>query len=223
MKKILIFGMNLQAATLYQLITQEHQGEVVAFLIDPKYKKADYFQNLPVITSEEVLQNYPTSDYKICLSFGYKNMVHNREQKFEWCKERGYEIYSFISQKANVYTDQIGEGCNIYPGTTIMPFATIGIGTYIEAGCTIAHHTKIGNFNFIAPGVHFCGDITTGNNCFFGGAAEIINGIEIGPDVFVEAGAKAYKNVSSGATIKAPMSRIQNDSAYESMQKMFNI
>lgn len=174
--KIIIYGTNLQAASLFKMITLEGQGVVEGFVVDSGYKKFEEFQGCKVYELNAMVDAFSPDEYKICLSFGYKNMVHNRKEKFYLCKDLGYRLYSFISNKAIVYTDLIGEGCNIFPGTILEPFVEIGEGSFIECGCVISHHTKIGSFNFLAPGVHFCGDINTGENCFFGGASEITNG-----------------------------------------------
>lgn len=219
--KIVIYGVNQQAAQLCVLIEKEEQAIVEAFIIDKDYKTCDEFCSKPVVTSDMLEEMYPNDTYSICLSFGYKNMVHNREAKFNWCKEKGYSIYTFISKNAILYTDTIGEGCNIYPGTILSPFVKVGRGNFIEAGCVIAHDTKLGDFNFIAPGVHFCGDVTTGANCFFGGAAEIVNGVVIGDEVFVGAAAKVSRNIEAKSAILPAQSTCLGNKAFEIMEKMF--
>ena len=143
MEQIIIYGINMQAQALCKMITQEQQAKVCAFVVDSAYKKTDELLGLPVYEAEKMKELFHPEQYKVCLSFGYKNMVRNREEKFRQCKQCGYTIYTFISKNAHVYTSDIGEGCNIYPGTTIMPFVKIGEGCFIEAGCTIAHLSLI--------------------------------------------------------------------------------
>lgn len=148
-------------------------------------------------------------------------MVRNREEKFWQCKKQGYTIYTFISKNAYVYTSDIEEGCNIYPGTTIMPFVKIGKGCFIETGCTIAHHTKIGSFSFIAPGAHFCGDVKSGRNCFFGGACEVVNSCELADFCFIAAGTKVSRDLSAETAILPAASVVANEDAFSMMEKMF--
>lgn len=221
MDQIVIYGINMQAQALYEMITQEQRANVKAFVVDRAYKKQDELLSMPVYEAERIRELFPPEQFKVCLSFGYKNMVLNREEKFKQCKMLGYEIFTFISEHATVYTKHIGEGCNIYPGTTIMPFVEVGEGCFIEAGCTIAHHTQIGAFNFIAPGAHFCGDVKTGKNCFFGGACEVVNSCEIGELSFVAAGAKVSRNIpAQSVVVPARSMRIEKD-PFSFMQKMF--
>lgn len=174
MEKILIYGINRQAQSLYKMITAEQAAEVMGFLADDDYIRSEILCDMPVISTSKLSALYSAKEYSICLSFGYKNMVHNRKEKFDFCKSLGYSIFSFISKNAVIYTSDIGEGCNIYPGTILAPNVSIGKGCFIEMGSIIAHDTKIGDFNFIAPGVHFCGGITTEEHCFFGSSFEIM-------------------------------------------------
>lgn len=222
LSKILIYGTNLQAAALYTMIRAEEQAEVAAFVVDSDYRKNDTYCGIPVVDFENIEYLFSPDIYEICLSFGYKNMVRNREEKFNKCRGLGYHIYSFISKKANVYTTSIGEGCNIYPGTTIAPFVEIGKGSFIECGNVIAHHTRIGDFNFIAPGAHFCGAVTTGKNCFIGSASEIINGCTLGNFVFIGAMSKVSKNIKAKEVVMPPRSEKSNKTSDEMMLYMFN-
>jgi len=218
--KIIIFGTNLQAATLWKMITQEEQAVVEAFIIDKEYRKCDEFQGLPVVNSEDMVEKFPPSKYKVCLSFAYKNMVHNRRNIFNKCKDMGYEIYTFISKNAMVYTDDIGEGANIYPGVLLAPFVKVGTGSFIDFGCVIAHHSEIGDFNYMAPGVRFCGDISTGSNCFFGAASMVNNGCKLSKEVFVSSNAKVTKNVKERGVVLTSKLKMQLDS-FDVMKMMF--
>ena len=221
MKQIVIYGINQQAQALCKMLAIEGQAEVKAFSVDGDYFKEDKLLGRPVITTDHLAGLYPPDKFEIALSFGYKNMVHNREEKFLLCKRLGYSLYTFISRNAAVYSDEIGEGCIIYPGTVISPNVVIGKGCFFEIGCVIAHNTKVGDFNFFGPGVHFCGNIHTGKHCFFGSASEVINNTEIGDDVFVAAGAKTGGTVKSRSAILPPGSVLSKQSSFEMMEHMF--
>lgn len=220
--KVIIYGISKQAQTLCELIIREQQAEVVGFFVDSDYKDKDTLLGKPVFETCKVSNIIKKNTAKVCISFGYKNMIRNRENKYYYCKEQGYPIYTFISKNAYVYTDDIAEGCIIYPGTILQPFTKIGLGTFIEAGCVVAHHTEIGAFNFIAPGVHFCGSVKTGSNCFFGGASEIINDIRIDNEVFIPAGAKVSHNMKQGTTLHVKSTLESKQTAEEIMRMMFN-
>lgn len=220
MKNLLIYGTNLQAESMFRMITMEGQACIQAFVVDHEYRKSDMFCGLPVIDFEKVTDKFNPDEYEICLSFGYRNMVRNRQSKYRICKEKGYGIFTFISKNAAVYTDDVGEGSIVYPGTVLAPCVRVGRGTFIECGCVIAHHSRIGDFNFIAPGVHFCGDVTTGTNCFIGGAAEITNGVTLGNYAFVAAFAKVSKDLKAKGVVLPGRSIRSEKTSFEMMDYM---
>ena len=176
-KKIIIYGTNLQAQQLKAYIEEEWGQTIAGFVVDREYKKQEKLLDRPVVCFENILKIFPPEYYQIILSFGYKNMVRNRKEKYDRCKCLGYTVPSFISKNANVYTTHIGEGTIIYPGVTIGPYVKIGLGNFFEISTTIAHHTEIGDFNFFAPKVAVSGNVTIGDHCFFGISSVILNNI----------------------------------------------
>ena len=196
MKKIIIYGINQQAEQLYAYLTQEHVW-VEAFCVDRDYYTKNTLCGKPVICFENISNLYPPEEYAILLSFGYKNMVANREEKYYLCKQKGYEIPTFICKDAHVYTNDIGDGVIIYPNVTIGPCVKVGKGCFFELSCTIAHHSEVGNFNFFASGVITGGAIKTGNNCFFGISSIIASGKKIADRTLVGAGVCLTKDTLS--------------------------
>lgn len=192
--KLIIYGINLQAQQLKYYLEMEDAAEVIGFAVDSKYKNSETLLGLPVISYEALPKIYSPEVVQIVLSFGYKNMVKNREEKFLNCKRAGYSLFTYISKFANVFTDDIGEGSLIYPGSTIAPFVSIGKGNFFEIGVSIAHHTKIGDFNFFAPSATVCGATEIGRHCFFGAHSTVINALKIEDETLVGAGATVTKN-----------------------------
>lgn len=201
-KKILIYGINKQAQQLYYYLSMEGERQVTAFIVDRDYKKDEILLGLPVYCFEDIESIFPNDEYEILLSFGYKNMVRNRQEKHKLCKEKGYDIASFISKDAKVYTKQIGEGVIIYPNTVVAPFVSIGDGCFIEISCSIAHNTQVGEFNFFAPGVTISGDIKIGKNNFFGCGSVITAGVSIEDLVVVGAGVCVTKSLECNTSLR---------------------
>ena len=86
MEKILIYGINRQAQSLYKMITTEQAAKVIGFLVDDDFIKSETLCDMPVITTSKLAALYSNKECSICLSFGYKNMVQNRKEKFDFCK-----------------------------------------------------------------------------------------------------------------------------------------
>lgn len=199
MKKVIIYGINQQAQQIKAYIEQENSAEISAFVVDAEYKTCEELLGLPVYTFEDAPNVFPPDEYEVVLSFGYRNMVKNREEKFYACKGLGYTLYTFISKKADIYTENIGEGCIIYPNVFLAPFTKIGRGVFLENGVSIAHHTQIGDFVFCAPCVVICGNVLIGANCFLGANCTVVNSLKISERTLVSAGARIAKDTEEGS------------------------
>ncbi|MDR3156983.1 MAG: acetyltransferase [Lactobacillales bacterium] len=196
MENILIYGISQEAQQIKYYLDLEKQKKVVAFVVDRDYMKTKTLLGLPVIEFENITQVYPQDKYSIIISFGYKNMVRNRQKKFEQVRNLGYKILSFISNKAHVFTDEVGEGTIIFPGVVIEPFVRIGKGNFFESSVTIAHHSQIGNFNYFSPGATVCGDTNIKDNCFLGAGSVVGNSLTMEPLTCVGAGCTITKSTN---------------------------
>lgn len=196
--KVLIYGINHQAEQLFRLLNQDKTAKVCGFVVDEGYKKFEYLHGLKVYEFSEMLKDFSPSKYQIVLSFGYKNMVKNRQEKYEKCKKYGYGIFTYVSKNAIVYSDEIGEGSIIYPYVYLAPFTRIGKGCFLENGASIAHHSCCDDFVFVAPNAVICGDTHIESNCFIGSNAVVTNSIVLKSRTMVAAGAKLSKSTDSG-------------------------
>lgn len=200
-RKLLIYGINQQAQQIcYYLLREGHCVE--AFCVDKLYYKSATLIGKPVVYFEEITEKYPPNMYDIILSFGYKNMIANRQEKYILCQKLGYNMPSFISKDAHVYTDKIGKGVIIYPNVVIEPFVKIGDGCFIESSCSIGHHSIIGNFNFFALGVTTGGGTVIENNCFLGLSSIISSGKKVAEKSIVGAGVCVTEDIASGTVLR---------------------
>ena len=72
-----------------------------------------------------------------------KNLNRIREKIYNEGKKKGYDFYSYVSPKATVLTNKIGENCFILEDNTIQPFVEIGNNCVLWSGNHIGHHSKI--------------------------------------------------------------------------------
>ena len=75
-KKILIFGIGPLATTVYHLIQEIKEIDVVGFIVDDDYHKEDFFLNLPLYKLSLV-----STENEIITCIGYK-CIRNRKNKF---------------------------------------------------------------------------------------------------------------------------------------------
>ena len=195
-KQIVIFGDTMFSAELMKIVSQEYGNDkVIAFTIDSEYKKSEEFCGRPMFPFEQLEQYIDVTNTEILLTTGYNNMNRLRKIKYEECKSRGFNVHTYISKKAIVYSDKIGEGCIIMPGVYIGPFCILGNCNIIKACCSLPHHINMGNYNWIAGGCSYGGEVFQGNNCFVGIGTTVRNGISIADNTFV--GAHSYLNHNS--------------------------
>ena len=194
--KVLIYGINHQAEQLFKLLNTDKAAKVCGFVVDEGYKKSDFLHGMKVYEFSEMLKLFSPKKYRIVLSFGYKNMVKNRQDKFEKCKKNGYRLFTYVSKAATVYAEEIGEGSIVYPH--VAPFTRIGKGCFLENGVSIAHHSCCDDFVFLAPNAVICGDTHIESNCFIGSNAVVTNSIVLKSRTMVAAGMKLSKNTECG-------------------------
>ena len=217
MTKVIIYGINHQAQQLKVLLEHDGQVEVCAFVVDEDYKKSDSLLGIPVYDFETIELNFSPKKYQVVLSFGYKNMVKNREQKYYACKNKGYTLYTYLSKDACIYSDAIGEGTIVYPNCYIAPHTRIGKGCFLENGVSIAHDSKLDDFIFCAPRVNICGDNVIQSNCFLGAGCIVAGDITLQKRSLVAAGAVCLRDALEGTICFQPKTVYTRDKIPEDL------
>ena len=79
MSQLIIFGAGDIARLAHYYFTRDSEHEVVAFTVDQKYREADTFLDLPLVSFEEVTSSYPPGEYKMFVALSYAKMNKLRE------------------------------------------------------------------------------------------------------------------------------------------------
>lgn len=215
MKKIIILGNTEFAEELYQVMTAEGI-EVVAFTVDRIYMESDTFCNLPMYPFESIEDYLDMSEVDVALALGYSQMNYVRKLKYEECKQRGYSIATFCSEKAFIYTESIGEGSIIMPSVYIGPSVEIGLCNVFKVKISLPHHNKVGNFNWFSGGCTFGGGTIVGSNCFLGLSTTVRNSICLADCTFAAANSYIHKNtLEGGAYMGMPAKIIEGKTSME--------
>lgn len=196
MAQVIIFGNTLSAQLAHYYLTNDSEHEVIAFTVQRDFVEADTqcdLPQLPIVPFEEIQDIYPPSDFKLFVPLTEKNMNRFRAQIYQEGKEKGYDYVSYISSKATVLTDKIGENCFILEDNTIQPFVTIGDDCVLWSGNHIGHHSVIGNHVFFTSHVVLSGRCIVGDYCFFGVNATIRDKATLGEGTLVAMGANLTK------------------------------
>ncbi|MFC0183593.1 sugar O-acyltransferase, sialic acid O-acetyltransferase NeuD family [Pseudarcicella hirudinis] len=189
MAKVVVFGTALVGELAHFYLTTDSPHEIVAFTVEREYLKEETFKGLPVVPFEDVVSLYPPSEYKFFAPLSERKMNQIRARVYADAKEKGYEFISYISSKATVLTDKIGENCFILEDNTIQPFVEIGNNVVLWSGNHIGHHGVIKDHVYFTSHVVLSGRCIVEPYCFFGVNATIRDGVHLGEGTLIAMGA----------------------------------
>jgi sugar O-acyltransferase (sialic acid O-acetyltransferase NeuD family) len=189
MAQVIIFGTSDIAEIVHFYLKHDSEHEVVGFTVDDAYRQSDSFNDLPLVSYEQLENYYPPSEYKLFIAISYQKVNKLRAEKYFNAKERGYSFISYISSEASYYGTPVGENSFIFANSTIQPFTSIGNNCLLFGANSIGHHCVINDHCFLTSDVILGGGSTVGEYTFIGLNAMIRNHIKIGKENIIGAGA----------------------------------
>jgi sugar O-acyltransferase (sialic acid O-acetyltransferase NeuD family) len=193
MNKVIIFGTEQFAQLAYYYLTKDSVYDVICFTVHKKYRNRDEFENKKVIDFENIENIYPPSEYMLFAPMSGKGLNKIRENVYNEGKEKGYKFISYISSKANVFTDKIGDNCFILEDNTIQPFVEIGNNCVLWSGNHIGHHSKINDHVFITSHCIISGNCIIKPYSWLGVNCSIKNGLIIEEGTLIAMAASVIK------------------------------
>ena len=194
MSKVVIFGVLDTAELAHYYLTHDSAHEVVAFAVHQEYLKEPYFHGLPVVAFETVQEVYPPQDFDFFAPMTGRKMNKNREQVYNDAKAKGYKLISYVSSKATLFNNPIGDNCFILEDNTIQPFTTIGNNVVLWSGNHIGHHGQIKDHVFFTSQVVLSGHCVVESYSFFGVNATIRDYLTIAEGTLVGMAAAVTRN-----------------------------
>jgi sugar O-acyltransferase (sialic acid O-acetyltransferase NeuD family) len=189
MKKLVIFGLAEAAELALYYFSSDSDYEVEAFVVDAAFMPSEKrFKGLPVVAFDEATQIYPPDRYAFFVALGYSKLNAIRKDKYLAVKALGYELASYISSRASILTEDIGENCFILEDNTIQPFVRIGNNVTMWSGNHIGHHSRIEDHCFLASHIVVSGRVTIKESCFLGVNATLRDHVTIGEKCIIGAG-----------------------------------
>lgn len=198
MSKVVIFGIKDFAELAHYYLGHDSSHEVVAFSLDRDYlPEGAVFRGLPIVAFEEIHVQYPPSDYMFFAPLSPKNMNRDRAKIYNTIKSKGYECISYVSSKATVFGNEIGENCFILEDNTIQPFTKIGNNVVLWSGNHIGHHSVIRDHVTFTSHVVMSGHCDVGSYSYFGVNSTLRDGLHIAEGTFVAMAAAVFKDTDS--------------------------
>jgi len=192
--KVVIFGVLDTAELAWYYLTNDSNYEVVAFTVNKQYIKDSEFHGLPVVPFEELEVHYPPSDYLFFAPMTGSKMNNLRKKIYEEGKLKGYEYISYISSKATIFDNKIGENCFILEDNTLQPFTEIGNNVVMWSGNHIGHHGKIEDHVFFTSHVVLSGHCHVKPRAWFGVNSTIRDFTTIGEGCLIGMGSLVTKS-----------------------------
>lgn len=203
MKRIVVFGLGMIADVAYHHIVRDSAYEIAAFTCDREWFPHALNSNvsrlgLQVIPFNEIEHAYPPDRYAMFVAIGYHALNGVRADKCRQAREKGYELVSYISTRADCgsWVD-VGENCMILDGVGIQPGVTIGDNVSLWNNSLIGHHSVVESHCWIAAGTIIGGKATLRERCFVGLGATIGGDLTIGAESLIGAGALVTKDAAA--------------------------
>lgn len=194
MAKVIIFGQQDYAQQAHYYLTHDSPHDVVAFAVTADYREADSVFGLPLVDFETVQERYPPGDFEFFVPMSGRSINRLRERFYLEAKAKGYTLISYVSSKAVICHNQIGENCFILENTNIQPFATIGDNVIIWCNSHIGHHGAIGDHCWISSHVVTSGHCEIGHHSYLSAHAVIDSYLKIAPGTLAGLGSVVVKD-----------------------------
>ncbi len=203
MSRIVIFGVKDFSELAHYYLEHDSPHEVVAFSVNRDYLPEEgEFRSLPVVAFEEVQDLYPPGDYMFFAPMSPRNMNRDREDVYNNIKEKGYGCISYLSSKATVFENEIGDNCFILENNIIQPFTRIGDNVVLWSGNHIGHHGVIHDHVTFTSHVVMSGHCEIGAYSFLGVNSTLRDGLKIAEGTFVAMAAAVLQDTEQWGVYK---------------------
>ena len=219
--KVIIFGVLDAAELAHYYLTNDSEYEVVAFTVSKEYLKEETFtprgsnKSYPVVPFEELENFYPPSEYLFFAPMTGVKMNTLRKNIYLEGKKKGYKYISYISSKATICNNKIGENCFILEDNTLQPFTEIGNNVVLWSGNHIGHHGKIEDHVFFTSHVVMSGHCHIKERAWLGVNATLRDYTTIGEGCLIAMGALITKNTDDGGFYIGSPARLNSKPAIE--------
>ncbi len=221
MKKVVIFGVLDTAELAHYYLTTDSPYEVAGFTVSKDYLKSNEFKprfgssSYPVVPFEELTNFYPPSEFFLFAPMTGVKMNTLRKEIYLKGKEMGYEYVSYVSSKATVCHNSIGENCFILEDNTLQPFTEIGNNVVMWSGNHIGHHGKIEDHVFFTSHVVLSGHCHVKERAWFGVNSTIRDFTTIGEGCLIAMGSLITKSTEDESFYMGVPAKKQDKNAKE--------
>lgn len=203
MAKVILFGLQDYAELAHYYLEKDSPHEVAAFCVNKAYiPEGGQFRGLPVLAFEDVDQTHPAQDFCFFAPMSPRNMNRDRERVFNEIRAKGYRMISYVSSRATLFDNEIGENCFILENNTLQPFTRVGNNVVLWSGNHLGHHSHIHDHVTFTSHVVMSGHCDIGAYSFLGVNSTLRDGIRIAEGGFIAMAAAVMKNTEPWSVYK---------------------
>ena len=218
MRNIVVFGTSDSSQLVKHYIDSDpaySNFRIVCFTVDSEFIDKDEFEGLPVIDFLEILEKFPPEENLLFIPITGTGMNRVRMEKYSQGKEMGYQFFSYVSSRATVLTEEIGENCFILEDNTIQPFVSVGNNVVMWSGNHIGHHSKIGDHVYFTSHVVLSGHCEVGDFSWLGVNSTIREYCNIGESTLIAMGSLITKDTDPNSLYMGSPAKKQAKSPME--------
>ena len=207
-KDLIIFGTGKIADVVFYFAKEECGFNVRAFCVDDEFRKSESFHDLPVVSFNEVITQFPPADFDMFVAVGYQDLNRLRQTKCEEAKNLGYNLVSLVSPNAKLPANVvIGWNCFIMPPSLVHPYVSLGNNVFVWSGAMVAHHSIIHDNCWLTSCCNISGNVEVGSNTFIAVNATIGHSVKIGKLCFLGANSLVTKDLEDEKVVIAESSK----------------
>jgi sugar O-acyltransferase (sialic acid O-acetyltransferase NeuD family) len=196
---VVLFGLGDFARVARIYLAEDSPHKVVAFTANERYVESDELDGLPVFPFETLTDTHAPDRCAMFVAIGFSGVNRARREVYEQCRERGYELISYVSSKAtHMGKLQLGDNCFVFEENVIQPNVRIGNDVILWSGNHIGHDSTIEDHVFVASHAVISGNVTIGDSSFVGVNATFRDGVTVAPRCVIGAGALIMRDTVEG-------------------------
>jgi sugar O-acyltransferase (sialic acid O-acetyltransferase NeuD family) len=219
--KIVIFGTKDSAELSEYYIKTDTNHEILGFTVNEKYLESNTYKpqgskvDYPVVPFEKITDYYSPDEILLFAPMTGVRMNNARKSIYLQGKAKGYKYYTYVSSKATMFNNNIGENCFILEDNTLQPFTNIGNNVVLWSGNHIGHHGKIEDHVFFTSHVVLSGHCHVKERAWLGVNSTIRDGLTIGEGCLVAMGSLITKSTEDNSFYMGSPAKKQEKSAID--------
>ena len=192
--KLVLIGAGGHAKSCISCI--ESSNYQISGFLDIPEKVGSFFENYPIIGTDEDFEKLNIKGYGFLLSIGQIESSNQRKKIYNKLKSINARLPQITAKTAMVSnTAVIGQSTIVMQKALVNSSAIIGVNCIINTGAIIEHDCNISDHTHISTGAIINGSCIIGSDCFVGSGSVIKNNLTICNKVIIGAGSVVLHNI----------------------------